>query len=383
MKGTDELPAVVNIDGSYGEGGGQVLRTALTLSALTGQPTRIHSIRAGRRNPGLAPQHLTAVLATARVCDADVRGAAIGSTEITLHPRSRPRPADYSVDVTQAAQGGSAGSVALIFQTLLLPLTFTAAASQLTLKGGTHVAWSPPFEYLAHVYLPTVARMGLRAECRLDAWGFYPVGGGQITASIHGLGQPEGMAAADGPDRTLTPLTLCERGTLKRVWGTAVACNLPADIAQRMANRARNVLSGAGLRATLTPRRERGVGPGAGLFLIAEYENALAGFSALGAKGKPADRVADAACQELLAHHASDAPVDLHLADQVLLPMALAQGRSSFHTHCITQHLLTNAYIIQRFIPARITIDGWEGAAGTVTVQGIGFHPNVVLPHST
>jgi RNA 3'-terminal phosphate cyclase (ATP) len=147
---------ILEIDGAYGEGGGQVLRTSLTLSVLTGRPMHISRIRAGRRNPGLAPQHLTNVFAVARICDADVQGATLGSTEVRFQPRSRPRPGAYLFDVTHVAQGGSAGSVTLILQTLLLPLAFAEKASHLTLQGGTHVPWSPPFEHIAYVYLPTV-----------------------------------------------------------------------------------------------------------------------------------------------------------------------------------------------------------------------------------
>jgi RNA 3'-terminal phosphate cyclase (ATP) len=353
--------AMIEIDGSYGEGGGQVLRTALTLSALTGQPTHIRRIRAGRRSPGLAPQHLTGVLALARICAAEVHQAAIGSTEIVFEPHTAPYAGTYVFDVAQAAQSGSAGAVSLILQTLLLPLALAEGTSHVTLKGGTHVPWSPPFEYLAHVYLPTAARMGLKAKCRLEGWGFYPVGGGQVAAEI------EGSSSA-----ALTPLALVERGRLKRIWGLATACNLPAHIAQRMADRARNMLGQAGLPAQITPRRESGVGPGAALCLVAEYEGGLAGFSALGAKGKPSEQVADEACQELKAFHASNAPVDAHLADQLLLPMALAAGRSEFRTQRVTRHLLTNAAIIRQFIPARIEVGGQEGEPGEVVVEGVG-----------
>lgn len=355
-----ESEPVIEIDGSYGEGGGQVLRTALALSAITGQPVRIERIRAGRRNPGLAPQHLTGVLALAEVCDAEVSGAAIGSTELLFQPRSKPRPGTYVFDVASAAGRGSAGSVTLLLQTLLLPLALIEGESRLTLKGGTHVSWSPPFDYLAHVYLPVVERMDVKADCRLDAWGFYPVGGGQVTADIY------------GSRRTLAPLSLLERGDLKRVRGAAVVCNLPADIAQRMANRAWNVLVDAGLPADITPKRERGAGPGAGVFLVAEYEHSLAGFSALGAKGKPSEQVADEACRDLLAHHAGRAPVDEHLADQLLLPLALAAGRSEFHAARVTPHLLTNAHVIRQFIPAGIEVNGSEGAPGAITIRSIG-----------
>ncbi len=350
------MEPVIEIDGSYGEGGGQVLRTALALSAITGQPVRIERIRAGRRNPGLAPQHLTGVLALAEICGAEARGAAIGSTELLFQPRSKPRPGTYVFDVADAAGRGSAGSVTLLLQTLLLPLALVEGGSRLTLKGGTHVPWSPPFDYLAHVYLPMMARMGVKADCRLDAWGFYPIGGGQITADVY------------GKRRTFAPLSLLERGDLKRIRGTAVACNLPAHIAQRIANRARNVLVDAGLPADVTPKRERGAAPGAGLFLVAEYEHSLAGFSALGAKGKPSEQVADEACRDLLAHHAGGAPVDEHLADQLLLPMALAAGHSEFRAARVTQHLLTNAHIIKQFIPARIEVGGSEEEPGTIVI---------------
>lgn len=353
------------LDGSYGEGGGQVLRTSLTLSALLGRPVHLRQIRAGRPKPGLAPQHLTTVLAVAKVCDAEVQGARLGSTDLWFAPRRRPEGGTYTFDVTHAARGGSAGAVMLIWQTLLLPLAYAASRSHLTLKGGTHVPWSPPFDYLAAVFLPTVARMGLAATLALDAWGFYPVGGGVVQSAISPL-----TSQSFPPLPALSPLTLTERGALKRVRGDAVACNLPADIAQRIANRATNVLRGRKLPVDITPRRVGGPGMGAGLFLAAEYEHALAGVAALGAKGKPSDQVADEACQALLAHHATEAAVDPYLADQLLLPLALAAGRSQVTTSEVTGHLLTNAYVIQQFLPVSIEVSGREGQPGQVTMFG-------------
>jgi RNA 3'-terminal phosphate cyclase (ATP) len=151
---------------------------------------------------------------------------------------------------------------------------------------------------------------------------------------------------------------------------------LPAHIPQRMANRTRNVLADKGLTAEITPSRERSAGPGAGLVLVAEYERALAGFSSVGERGKPSEKVAEEACLDLLEHHASGVPVDLHLADQLLLPMALAAGRSEFRTSRVTQHLLTNAHVIRQFVPAEIKIEGKEGEAGGVAVEGIGMQVN-------
>jgi RNA 3'-terminal phosphate cyclase (ATP) len=350
---------VIHIDGSQGEGGGQVLRTALALSALTGRATRLHRIRARRKNPGLAPQHLTGVQALARLCQAEVQGAALGSTELTFAPQAPVSSGAYTFDVAQAAKGGSAGSVTLLLQTLLLPLAAASGDSHLALKGGTHVPWSPPFEYLAQVFLPAMARLGLRVESRLEGWGFYPMGGGQLLATIHG-----------GGPLSLQPLVLVERGPLLQVQGTAVSCNLPAHVAQRLADRACGLLLEAGLPCQIIPTRVSGPGPGAGLFLTAVYENISAGFSALGEKGKPAPLVAEEAVADLLAYHRQDAPLDPHLADQLILPLSLAAGSSRFRTSALTRHLLTNAQVIGQFLPAVIHLEGEEGQAGAVLVEG-------------
>ena len=360
---------MIEIDGSYGEGGGQVLRTALTLAAVTGQPTHVRHIRAGRRNPGLAPQHLTGVAALAQICDAQTSALSIGCTDLVFAPRVGPRPGDYMFDVAESTHGGSAGAVSLVLQTVLLPLARACGASRVVLRGGTHVPWSPPFEYLEQVYLPALAQLGYGATCRLDKWGFYPAGGGQITVEVHGA--PDG--AAGETSAAPAPLTQqrVERGALKRVHGQGVACNLPAHVAQRIVNRAHNVLNQAGLPDEISPRLARGPGPGAYLWLLAEYEHGLAGFCALGERGKPSERVADEACQALLAHHAQNAPVDAHLADQQLLPLALTAGRSEFHTSRVTAHLITNAYVIRQFVPASIEIAGEEGEPGNVVVDGV------------
>ncbi|GIU00317.1 ribosomal subunit interface protein [Sulfurovum sp. TSL6] len=347
----------VEIDGSFGEGGGQVIRTSLTLSALTGKPVAIHNIRKNRPNPGLAPQHLTNVLALAEICDANVEGAEIGSMKLLFEPQAKPRADRYIFDVTEAAQKGSAGSVTLILQTLLLPLALTNAKSHLVLRGGTNVAWSPPYEYIAHVFLPMLERMGIKAQCRLNARGFYPVGGGEMTVEIFG-------------SASLMPLKLTERGNLQRIWGNATACNLPAHIPQRMADRAGAILKSSGFSAEITPRRERCVGSGAGIFLTVQYEHALAGFSALGKPGKYSEEVAEEACAYLIEYHKSGASVDRYLADQLLLPMSLADGVSELKTDCISRHLVTNAHIIRQFIAVDIFIDAEVGEPGRIIVSG-------------
>jgi RNA 3'-terminal phosphate cyclase (ATP) len=363
---------IVAIDGSYGEGGGQVLRTALTLAALTGQAVRIERIRAGRKNPGLQPQHLTAVRAAAAVCVARLEGAELGSQALTFTPTATPRPGEYTFDVAEAAQGGSAGSVGLVLQTVLLPLVLADGESRLTLRGGTHVPWAPPVSYLEHVFLPALARMGVRAQVELVRWGFYPAGGGEIRVQIAGSAGP------------LRAIVLAERGDLRRVWGIAAVTNLPAHIPQRMADRAQRVLESefgsrggavVGPESTpspsvhIEPRRLSGSGPGAGIFLFAEYEHASAGFTAYGRAGLPSERVAEAACTELLAHHRAGAPADLHLADQLVLPAALAKGKSQVVTSQVTQHLLTNVWVVQQFMARELSIKGEEGTPGALVVR--------------
>jgi RNA 3'-terminal phosphate cyclase (ATP) len=373
---------VVTIDGSYGEGGGQVLRTSLALAAITGQTVRIEHIRAGRQKPGLRPQHLTAVRAAAAVCEADLEGDELGSQALTFAPGGLARPGQYVFDVADAAQGGSAGSVGLVLQTVLLPLALAKpdpsndpwqqVESHLTLRGGTHVAWAPSVSYLEHIFLPTLSRMGLRAQVELVRWGFYPTGGGEMRVRVAGQEEP------------LRSIQLTERGELDRVWGMAAVMNLPAHIPQRMANRARNVLAEAGIKAHVEPRRLRGSGPGAGIFVFAEYtvkagrEPAVAGFTAYGRKGLPAERVAEAACEELLSHHRSGAPVDPYLADQLVLPMVLANGESRMNVSQVSQHLLTNVWVARQFLaadrtdPAEIRVEGELGSPGVVVIRGQG-----------
>jgi RNA 3'-terminal phosphate cyclase (ATP) len=353
---------MLTIDGSHGEGGGQILRTALALSTITGRPMRIEHIRAGRKNPGLRPQHLTAVRAAAAICGAQLEEDELGSQTLTFVPGDPPRPGEYVFDVAEASQGGSAGSVGLVLQTVLLPLALAQGQSHLTIRGGTHVPWAPPASYLVHVFLPTVARMGVHAQIELVRWGFYPAGGGEIQVQIEGKTTPNSVQ-------------LTEQGKLRRVWGTAAVMNLPAHIPQRMANRAHNVLAEAGIQAQVEPRRLRGAGPGAGIFLFAEYEAAdqkstYAGFTAYGRQGLPAEHVAEAVCESLLTHHRSGSPVDLHLADQLALPMALAQGESKVTTAQVSHHLLTNAWVIGQFLPQALDITGQQGASGMIIAKG-------------
>jgi RNA 3'-terminal phosphate cyclase (ATP) len=347
---------MIVINGSYGEGGGQVLRTSLTLAALLGEPLRIENIRAKRRKPGLQAQHLTGVWATAQICNAELEGADFGSLTLTFRPRSSPQAGEYSFDVAEARKGGSAGATSLVFQTLLLPLAFARGQSRLTIRGGTHVAWSPPFHYLEHVYLPTLARMGLEARAEIGKWGWYPIGGGEMTAVIRGQRESR-----------LSGLDLVERGELKRLWGISATSNLPAHIGQRQKKRAEGYLRKRGFAPQIEIVDAPSPGKGTVVFLVAEYEHAVAGFSSLGRRGKPAEKVAEEACREFIAYHQSGACLDKHLADQLILPLALTSGPSAFTTCEITQHLLTNVWVVEQFLDASFEIEGEEGQRGSIT----------------
>jgi len=350
----------LSIDGAHGEGGGQILRSAVSLSAMTGRAIRIVRIRANRRNPGMAAQHLTAVRAAAALCKARLSGDALGARELVFVPTSPVTAGDYVFDVSLAREGGSAGAVSLVLQTVLLPLAFAAGNSRVVVRGGTHLPQSPPVDYLCGVWLPILRRMGIYAEITLEAWGWFPVGKGEIHVTIGGT--PE---ARPWP----RPLRLLERGALTRVIGRAVAANLPAHIPQRMSRRAAALLEPLGVALDIRPECVEAACPGAGIFLTAEYESVAAGFSSLGARGIPAETVAEAAAASLLAHHASGAALDRHLADQVILPLSFSREVSRYSVEIVSRHLETNAWVIAQFGLATATIERTSSGTGCVTIS--------------
>jgi RNA 3'-terminal phosphate cyclase (ATP) len=335
------------LDGSYGEGGGQILRTALSLAALTGTPIRIERIRAGRSKPGLRPQHLTAVQAVARISQAEVTGVHLGSQALTFRPRA-PRGGHYQFDVAETT--GSAGAVTLIAQALLPPLLQAAEPATVILKGGTHVPWSPPAHYLTHVFLPALAVMGVEAILTLERWGWYSRGGGEVRLSIIPTGVLRGIQwrAPAGSS------------AFKAI---SAAARLPEHVARRQAARLTARLGEA------VPVEITGAGgqdPGSLVFLWGPQ----AGFAALGARGKPAERVADEAVEAYLAFRTRGAALDRHLADQMLIYLALAQGPSRFTTEAVTSHLLTNVWVIEQFLGPTFEVRGNPGEPGEVFCKG-------------
>ncbi len=346
-------PGMVCIDGSFGEGGGQILRTSLALSCLLGKPMEITNIRKTRRKPGLQPQHLTAVMAAASISGARLEGAELSSTALRFLP-DRMNHGAFRFDV--AEKRGSAGSTSLVLQTILLPLCFAGGVSTITVHGGTHVPWSPPFHYLHAVVAPLLGRLGAHAEFSIDAWGWYPSGGGQVTARI-------------SPAREFLPIDLASRGKLLRVSGISAVSNLPEHIALRQRDRAHAVLQKEGIEATIEILLAPSPGKGSFLFLVAECENIRAGFGSLGAIGKRAEAVAEEACAEFLSYLGAQGALDPHLADQIVPWLAFCRGPSQFTTSRITKHLLTNLWVVRRFMNLGVDVAGQEGEEGRVLIR--------------
>jgi len=346
---------VLTIDASHGEGGGQILRAALSLAVTLQRPVTLTQVRIRRPKPGLQPQHLTVVRALAAISDAEVTGDALDSTAVTFVPRTL-RGGPYRFDV--GAIRGSAGSVSLLFQALLLPLALAPIPSHLTLVGGTHVPWSPPVHYLTEVFLPALRLLGLEAEVRLHRWGWYPKGGGEIEAHIVPSRRLEGLRW-DGPSRP------------EAIVGVSAVCRLPATIAERQRKRALERLSVTGLPVEITTVGDApALGPGSLLFLAATGQRALAGFSALGRRGVPAEAVADETAEPLLGYLRSGAAVDDHLADQLVPFLALAPEPSVFTCSSPSAHLASVAWVVQQYLPVSVRVEAGRPARVHITPPG-------------
>jgi RNA 3'-terminal phosphate cyclase (ATP) len=327
---------MIEIDGSEGEGGGQILRSALSLSMCTDQPFRLKNIRAKREKPGLMRQHLTALLAAAAICDASVTGADIGSGEITFRP-ARVKPGDYQFAI------GTAGSCTLVLQTLLPPLLTASSSSTIRVTGGTHNKASPPVDFLQRSYLPLVERMGPTVQLDLVRHGFYPRGGGEILAHVT-------------PSARLSPLSLTERGVRKGGYAEAYIAGIPMHVASRELEIVGKMLNWPG--ENLHVRGLSGeFGPGNALTITVEHDAITEVFTGFGEKGVSAESVAKRAVDATRNYLASEAPVGPHLADQLLLPMALA-GSGEFVTMPVTQHFESHVSIIRAFMDRRIGVSG-------------------------
>jgi RNA 3'-terminal phosphate cyclase (ATP) len=340
---------MIEIDGAMGEGGGQILRTSLALSLLTGLAFHLCRIRANRDRPGLRPQHLVCVRAAARLGDAQLQGAAEGSRELWFEPRElRPGHYDFSIP--------TAGALSLVLHTIYLPLALRSSeVCNLVLEGGTHVNASPCFHFLETTWRRYLEEIGIRIGLRLERPGFYPRGGGRIHVAIEPCPQPR-------------PLEVTQLQAVERITIQSAVAGLPVSIAARQDRQASDRLRATGFPLESRVEEWPG-GPGTMLALILHGPAAPTMFFALGARGKRAERVADEAVDEAMAYLASPGGADPHSADQLLLPLALAPGQSRYLVSAIRSHLLTNAQVIGHFIDRPIRVDGRLGGPGLVTID--------------
>jgi RNA 3'-terminal phosphate cyclase (ATP) len=344
---------LLEIDGSFGEGGGQILRTSLALALLTGRSFHLRNLRAGRSKPGLQPQHLQSVRAASTIAGAQTRGASRGSSDLVFEP-GPVTAGSYRFDI------GTAGATGLVLQAVYLPLALRGGApSELTLIGGTHVRASPCFHFLDTTWRRYLAECGLRLSLKLVRPGFYPRGGGIVEASIqpatrlHGIRQL-GQRARPGPVKAT---------------GFSAVAGLPDTIGRRQARRATVRLEQYGLDVDLRAETWEG-GPGTVIGVELDTTPVPTLFFSIGERGKPAERVADDVVDEVIGYlKAGPNVVDAHSADQLVLPLALADGPSEYRVARVTRHLTTNVSVIRRFLDREIVCDGEEGGAGVVRVR--------------
>ncbi len=333
MKKQSQTETII-IDGSYGEGGGQILRTSLALSLITGKPFIMENIRAKRKKPGLLRQHLTAVNAAAEIGMAKVEGNTIGAQTLSFIP--------HSINAGKYAWAvGTAGSATLVLQTVLPCLLRANKTSELTLEGGTHNPFAPTFDFLEKTFLPIINRMGATVSVKLERPGFYPAGGGKFTVSIQ-------------PTSTLAPVELMERGPILKHEGIVIISQIPHKVAEIEIATMRSKLSWGEndfrIENIATPR-----GPGNVLMAIMTSKNITEVFTGFGERTVPSDKVALGVIEEVREYLAANVPVGRHLADQLMIPMALA-GSGRFRTLPLTRHSLTNIDVLKKFLDVEITV---------------------------
>lgn len=335
---------MLTIDGSYGEGGGQLLRLAAALSAITATPIELVNVRAGREQPGLKAQHLTAVRAVAQIADGSLEGDTLRSTRLRFTP-GVARPGDYHFDV------GTAGSITLVLQALLPVLLGLAGESSVTVTGGTDVRQAPPLDYFRHVLLGSLARAGVQAECRLLRRGYYPAGGGEVTLRVR--------------PAPLLPLALERPGRRGRIGGCAHTARLPLSIAQRMRDSALAQLPpelSAAARVELQAvDPERSAGPGGAVVLWTEHDGATLGAGAVAERGVRAEALGERVGRELAQDLALGATLDVHAADQLPVYLALSRRPAAFRTRELSRHARTAMWLIQQFLPVRFDEQPQDG----------------------
>jgi RNA 3'-terminal phosphate cyclase (ATP) len=334
---------LIRIDGSYGEGGGQIIRTAVALSAVTGTEVTISNIRSNRPKPGLKAQHMSAIRTAADMTGARISGLKFGSTELTFSPGDISG-GHYNIDI------GTAGSITLLLQCLIPVASAAQEPVSLDITGGTDVAWSPPIDYMAHVLLPVLASMGLKCNIRLQRRGYYPRGGGRVTAVIH----PSALRALELDKETDTKKEdeMEKEKEPCTVSGISHSSNLPPHVMQRQADAATAALEKAGYSSSIDTWAANSPSTGSGITLWCGH----AGGSALGKRGLPAEKVGKAAAGEIITELGSWAAVDVHLADQLIPYMGLA-GVGSFTVREVSGHTRTNIWVVEQFLGVEFRIE--------------------------
>lgn len=345
---------LITIDGSHGEGGGQILRSAVGLAVVVGKAVRIEKIRAGRSKPGLLRQHLTAIKAAAEICNGTLTGAELGSTELTFEPQQVvPGRRQFSI--------GTAGSATLVLQTILPALLTASGPSEIVLEGGTHNQWAPPFDFLQRAYLPIINRMGPQVEATLERHGFYPAGGGRMVVTIT-------------PSASLKGFDLLERGKTITRTAQILISNLPLSIAEREADKIVRKLSF--LKKDVSIEAVASTGRGNIVFAEIECEHVTEIATGFGRVGASAEHVAEEVVQEVRRYLKSTAPVGEYLADQILLPLGLSAAQpessvaprgGSFRTVNLSRHATTHIEILQMLLP--ICIETREDDGTIVTLR--------------
>lgn len=351
---------MIEIDGSMGEGGGQILRNAVALSAVLLKPIRVYNIRAKRSNPGLRPQHLTGVKAVAALSSADVSGLSVGSREIVFKPRGLSGG-------RMRFDAGTAGSTTLMLQSLMPAMVFSRSPVEIELRGGTNNPMAPPIEYFEYVLIPILRKMGVEFEVQLLRRGFYPRGGGVIKAKSK-------------PVKSLNPIRLTKFDEVKIVRGLSYSCRLPSHIVDRMARSAEKILTSRGYdvaikRQVLQPGdKQCSLDPGCGIILVAELKSgALIASDNLGKRGVPAEKVGGDAAEELLKQLEARAPVDKHLGDQLVIWACLAKGVSEYKVAELTGHTTTSIDLCRIMAGCEAEVDGSLGSPAFIRIKGIGL----------
>ncbi len=349
------------VDGSYGEGGGQILRTSVALSCVTGEDVRIVNIRAKRPKPGLKRQHLTAIKAAATLCRAEVEGLEVGSREVTFKP-SGIRGGSYRFDI------GTAGSITLVLQTLVPIMAYAPQPVRVVITGGTDVPWSPPIDYFANVLTWHLRLLGYELHIERVRRGHYPKGGGLVKASV------------ENPPRELRPVRLLRRGDVERIEGISHCVKLPKHVAVRQAKAAEKRLREGGIRSPISiliehyeGRPDPHLGPGSGIVVWAVTRDARLGADSLGARGKRAEKVGREAAEKLLEDLLTGAALDRHMSDNILPYIALAAGESVVSGARLTMHAHTVVWVVKQLLNTDVRLEGSLGAPFKAIVRGAGI----------